>query len=777
MASNSALPALDIGQPFNALASVENADKFQDDQTLRPAILQAKENAFASQATDFGNSQLTQAASEALASDPEDAPRIWDQAMQKTPQGAQYVGHYRPDLAKKVLSVFGSSNGKGGSGSDDGSSAPVDPQMQARVAQLPPDQLAKSLGNMNMAIGKFQNVQNADDLQAEATALQQAGMPIGQLLPGVDFSKKDPLSFHQNYQAVAQALAKLEPVRNAMQQQAAQSALGVPAPPAPLIKVGKDDSFYDPVSKTWVQPPASPSSQPYELADPDKTGMAPGSFNKSTGQYNPLQPQGAPPAAGPAAGAAPAATSLAQKLITSESGGNASAQNPQPGQTSGGIGGMTNATYLTQARKLLPALKNVPDAQVLAMKKSGALNGLNTDLVMSQNQDDGAVLQKNGQPVTDTTKAIAYKLGAPDALKLLKASPDTPLSAILSPNVIKANSGQQFGANSFDKLTAGQYAANIHSQFEAPPQQQVQQPPAGTQYGKRTAPVMLEFTDKDGNSQQVLAQQNQVNHQWVTASNGQPLDFPNGDEKIVPPSTGGGRNAGMVTRSLTAAKDAAADIQNMVQLPLSANSGLFGMRGAHGDGTLMGSAWNILGNKLTTQEQQDMNTTMVGMGRALAGLETGGTQVQQALMNQYEKLAVQQGDTYATAMRKLGTMRQNAINGAEANMASPYTSADQKKQFQATIDAIKTAVPWTPSDVTAYERAAEKNSQMTFSDFAAQHRMGGGAPAHVPSPVIDGLKAGTLTLPNGQVLSGVALRNAIDQKYGAGSSAQILGAK
>lgn len=208
---------------------------------------------------------------------------------------------------------------------------------------------------------------------------------------------------------------------------------------------------------------------------------------------------------------------------------------------------------------------------------------------------------------------------------------------------------------------------------------------------------------------------------------------------------GGGRYAAIVTRSLTAAKDATSDLENMVNLPDNSNAGWFGMRGAHGDGSLTGSTFNVMGNELSPQRVQDMNTTMVGLGRALAGLETGGMQVQQALMAQYEKLAVQQGDTSATALRKLGTMRQNALNGIESNMASPYISADQKAQFTDAESRIKKAIPWTPADVTAYERAAEKNPGLTFGDYAKQNKVG--QDRDVTPPMPHGVPAGSAYSP------------------------------
>jgi hypothetical protein len=181
---------------------------------------------------------------------------------------------------------------------------------------------------------------------------------------------------------------------------------------------------------------------------------------------------------------------------------------------------------------------------------------------------------------------------------------------------------------------------------------------------------------------------------------------------------GGGRYAGQVTRSLTDAKDVASDLGNIINLPYQSNTGWFGMRAGSGDTTLLNSSWDALANNLTPQQVQDYNTHMVGIGRALAGLETGGTQVQEALIRQFEKLGVAEGDSNLTALRKLATMRQQAVNAMEANMASPYVGKDQKAQFQSAIDQIEKAIPWTPNDVTKLELAHEKNPDVTMGDFA-----------------------------------------------------------
>jgi len=86
------------------------------------------------------------------------------------------------------------------------------------------------------------------------------------------------------------------------------------------------------------------------------------------------------------------------------------------------------------------------------------LPGLSHDMAVAQVKDDAQALRTAGQPATTTTAAIAYKLGMPDALKVLKAAPDTPLDQILKPDVMKANPDLK-------GKTAGSYATGMAQQF------------------------------------------------------------------------------------------------------------------------------------------------------------------------------------------------------------------------------------------------------------------------------------------------------------------------
>lgn len=248
------------------------------------------------------------------------------------------------------------------------------------------------------------------------------------------------------------------------------------------------------------------------------------------------------------------------------------------------------------------------------------------------------------------------------------------------------------------------------------------------------APVTIDVPDGKGGSTQVLAQQNKLNGQWATADqNRTPINASGIGIDKSSASSGGGRYQAQVGRILTDAKDATTDLGNLANLPLTASTGWFGGRGADTGKSLLTSTMDVLANKVTPQDVQDYNTTAVGLGRALSGLETGGMQVNQGLMSQFEKLQLADGDTQFTKMRKLATMRQQGTNALETFLTSPLAAPAQKAYAQQMISDMQKAIPWTPADVTALEHS--KDPKATLLDTARKNRLGSSsAPAAPAAP-------------------------------------------
>lgn len=148
------------------------------------------------------------------------------------------------------------------------------------------------------------------------------------------------------------------------------------------------------------------------------------------------------PGSGPVP-AQPASTTVppgyAQRVAQLESSGNPNAQNPQAGQTSAGLDGFNNATWLEQAKKYIPAeaLQGKTDAQILALRSDPRVS---TALTNAFAQDNASQMGKAGiKNVGPTELYLAHHFGADGAAAILKAPVNAPLGSILPAKVLQAN--------------------------------------------------------------------------------------------------------------------------------------------------------------------------------------------------------------------------------------------------------------------------------------------------------------------------------------------------
>lgn len=199
-----------------------------------------------------------------------------------------------------------------------------------------------------------------------------------------------------------------------------------------------------------------------------------------------------------------------------------------------------------------------------------------------------------------------------------------------------------------------------------------------------------------------------------------------------------GRNAIMIGRSLTSAMDATSDLKNVVELPITIDTGMFGGR-RQGPG-LMAATKEILANTVTAEDAQAYNTAMAGLERSLGGLATGGLAVSDNVMHQFGQLKIEKGDTNLIKLRKIATMRQNVDNGLDGLLSNPQLGDDQRKQIEDLKTNLATFVPWTVHDVNQLEFSKDPN--LTVAQFAKAKGVGGSDAA--PLPPKEQLKAGTV---------------------------------
>lgn len=130
-----------------------------------------------------------------------------------------------------------------------------------------------------------------------------------------------------------------------------------------------------------------------------------------------------------------ASKSVVDRIIGVESGGNASAKNPNSSAT--GLGQFTSGTWLATVRKHEPALlQGKSQAEVLALRKDPAISRRMTEHLVS---DNSAALSAAGVPVNDATIYLAHFAGAGGAVAVLKADPNASVASILGGPAVRAN--------------------------------------------------------------------------------------------------------------------------------------------------------------------------------------------------------------------------------------------------------------------------------------------------------------------------------------------------
>lgn len=126
---------------------------------------------------------------------------------------------------------------------------------------------------------------------------------------------------------------------------------------------------------------------------------------------------------------------LVERIIQIESGHNPRAK--AKNSTAEGLGQFTDATWLDTIKKTRPDLaKSMSDQDLLALKADPNLSRQMTGALLQSNRSS---LQAQGLEGSAGNLYLAHFLGAGGAAKLLKASPDTPVSKLLSQDAIDAN--------------------------------------------------------------------------------------------------------------------------------------------------------------------------------------------------------------------------------------------------------------------------------------------------------------------------------------------------
>jgi hypothetical protein len=125
---------------------------------------------------------------------------------------------------------------------------------------------------------------------------------------------------------------------------------------------------------------------------------------------------------------------LADRIVSVESGGSATAKNPRSSAT--GAGQFIESTWLDMIGRHRPDLAGLPRDQVLALRNDA---GLSRQMTQAYADENAAGLRAAGLPVNDGSQYLAHFQGLGGAKAVMQAAPSTPLANVLPPASISAN--------------------------------------------------------------------------------------------------------------------------------------------------------------------------------------------------------------------------------------------------------------------------------------------------------------------------------------------------
>lgn len=191
---------------------------------------------------------------------------------------------------------------------------------------------------------------------------------------------------------------------------------------------------------------------------------------------------------------------------------------------------------------------------------------------------------------------------------------------------------------------------------------------------------------------------------------------PFGAAKVGAKGTGamGSRESVYTQRLIGAGNQVSKDLANIVRLPISSTSGIFG--GRKQGPTLMDAGREVLANEMSKEDTQIYNVRIAGLQRQLAAIEAQGLLPSGMLTGQMEAVVWKEGDTNLVKMDKLAQIRQIVESGLETMGHNPRVSADEKKFIEDIHAKIVEAVPYTHADVSDLIEKQRENPEATMRD-------------------------------------------------------------
>ena len=187
---------------------------------------------------------------------------------------------------------------------------------------------------------------------------------------------------------------------------------------------------------------------------------------------------------------------------------------------------------------------------------------------------------------------------------------------------------------------------------------------------------------------------------------------------------GSGKESPQATRVIQAFTQTADALQNVANLPITTGP-LFQQKQF---GSLYTAPLSALNQTLSNDTSQMLQTRMTGVARGLAALESGGAATGLVgLTDSIEKgVFIPAGASLGVTLDKLGEMRRIVESSGKAQMNDPKLSSERKALIQQELDIVRTAIPFTQSDVDKAMKASKKNPNVSFTEFATTKPVGEG---------------------------------------------------
>lgn len=139
------------------------------------------------------------------------------------------------------------------------------------------------------------------------------------------------------------------------------------------------------------------------------------------------------------------------RIVGVESGGNASAKNPESSAT--GAGQFIDGTWLAMIRKHRPDLaEGRSAAEILALRGDGRLS---REMTEAYARDNAELLAAEGLPTDAGSLYLAHFAGPGTAARVLRGDPGAPVSSVMTPEAIRANRNIRYGGKFLPDFTLG----------------------------------------------------------------------------------------------------------------------------------------------------------------------------------------------------------------------------------------------------------------------------------------------------------------------------------